>query len=814
MNLLIAGLFTLAPKTDLGMVPGNPAIGKGDKSAPTTINYQAYMTHRADTTALDTVADFTFRIYDAPTGGNLLWSENQSSVPVVRGILDTRLGINTPLPPAIFYPGQTLWLEVAMGAEIFSPRKPIVSVGQAFHAQRADTASVALNIPPAPDTVLFAWHSDTAKYSLEGHHTIYSDTADYARNVPSPGNYIQNQHASAQTPGSFWIGDSATVGNPSGKYARLNSGNYAVYGWYSTVTYGYIGSADYGVYGQHDMSNYGILGYSGRGVYGHGDVSGIYGWGPFSGVYGESEMYGVYGGGSRIGVYGYVNTSDADTGVKGEATGGGSDIGVYGKGTYGVYGWYDANNYGYLASSGYGVYGHGGNGVGVYGSYDANKFGFLGSFSYGAYGQYDANNYGCLGGNGIGVSGAGSNYGVQGLGGTYGVFGTNAVYAVYGQYSATRFGYMGNANYGAYGQYDANNYGYVGGNGYGVYGKGSAYGVYGQYDANNYGYVGANGCGVYGKSSTYGVYGQYDANRFGVLGASAYGVFGQYNGSNYGYLGGNGYGVVGAATSYGVYGQGGVIGVWGYVSSADADTGVKGLAEGGGIDLGVYGSGTYGVVGQGTSVGVYATNTTNGTYGYMGSSSYGVYSFSPVNLAYYGRTANANDTIMILEGLYYGDAKFRFMTDGNAYADGSWTGGGADFAEMVRGEKGDYEPGDVLVISDEIDRAVERSSEPYSTKVIGVVSTKPGFVAGGGDEPEGDVPVAVVGIVPCKVTGEGGLIKKGDLLTTSSAPGYAMKASPVDIGGVKIYRPGTILGKAMEDFSGERGTILIYVNAK
>jgi hypothetical protein len=61
MNLLIAGLFTLAPKTDLGMVPGNPAIGKGDKSAPTTINYQAYMTHRADTTALDTVADFTFR---------------------------------------------------------------------------------------------------------------------------------------------------------------------------------------------------------------------------------------------------------------------------------------------------------------------------------------------------------------------------------------------------------------------------------------------------------------------------------------------------------------------------------------------------------------------------------------------------------------------------------------------------------------------------------------------------------------------------------------------------------------------------------
>ncbi|MEO0140201.1 MAG: hypothetical protein ABIM88_01470, partial [candidate division WOR-3 bacterium] len=91
---------------------------------------------------------------------------------------------------------------------------------------------------------------------------------------------------------------------------------------------------------------------------------------------------------------------------------------------------------------------------------------------------------------------------------------------------------------------------------------------------------------------------------------------------------------------------------------------------------------------------------------------------------------------------------------------------------------------------------------------------QPGFVGGGGDEPKGDVPVAVVGIVPCKVSGEGGAIKKGDLLTTSSTPGYAMKASPVDLGGIEIYRPGTILGKAMEDFSGDKGVILIYVNVK
>jgi len=153
------------------------------------------------------------------------------------------------------------------------------------------------------------------------------------------------------------------------------------------------------------------------------------------------------------------------------------------------------------------------------------------------------------------------------------------------------------------------------------------------------------------------------------------------------------------------------------------------------------------------------------------------------------------------------------MTDGNAFADGSWTGGGADLAEMVDVKGTGYEPGDVLVIADG-KRVLEKSSEPYSTKVMGVVSTQPGFVAGGGDEAKGDIPVAVVGIVPCKVTGEGGEIKAGDLLTTSSTPGYAMKAAPVDLGGIEIYRPGTILGKAMEDFSGTEGTILIYVNVK
>ena len=40
--------------------------------------------------------------------------------------------------------------------------------------------------------------------------------------------------------------------------------------------------------------------------------------------------------------------------------------------------------------------------------------------------------------------------------------------------------------------------------------------------------------------------------------------------------------------------------------------------------------------------------------------------------------------------------------------------------------------------------------------------------------------------------------QRGDLLTSSSTPGHAMRATPIDIGGMAFYRPGTIIGKALD----------------
>jgi hypothetical protein len=66
-------------------------------------------------------------------------------------------------------------------------------------------------------------------------------------------------------------------------------------------------------------------------------------------------------------------------------------------------------------------------------------------------------------------------------------------------------------------------------------------------------------------------------------------------------------------------------------------------------------------------------------------------------------------------------------------------------------------------------------------------------------------------VVRVKADASYGGIKAGDLLTTSSTSGHAMKAQPVDLGGVEIYRPGTIIGKALEPLNSGTGLIEVFV---
>jgi len=155
-----------------------------------------------------------------------------------------------------------------------------------------------------------------------------------------------------------------------------------------------------------------------------------------------------------------------------------------------------------------------------------------------------------------------------------------------------------------------------------------------------------------------------------------------------------------------------------------------------------------------------------------------------------------------------GTRYWRVDRTGKGFFNGGTQNSGADFAEQipVAGSEAEYEPGDVLVISTSADRTVELSTQPFATTVIGVYSTNPAVLAGAPDtdEPLAGIPVAITGIVPCKVSAENGPIHRGDLLVTSSTPGHAMRAGPNP-------PQGTVLGKALGELEEGTGIILVLV---
>jgi len=161
-----------------------------------------------------------------------------------------------------------------------------------------------------------------------------------------------------------------------------------------------------------------------------------------------------------------------------------------------------------------------------------------------------------------------------------------------------------------------------------------------------------------------------------------------------------------------------------------------------------------------------------------------------------------------------GANKARIDGTGKGFFNGGTQNSGADVAEAfdVTGNIQQYETGDVLVISIDKDRSVEKSTSAYSTLVAGVYATKPGVLLTE-ENIETDisdkVPMGVIGVIPTKVCIEGGEIKRGDLLVTSSIPGVAMKA---DLDKVK---PGQVIGKALENFSSSStGKIKVLVSVK
>lgn len=107
-------------------------------------------------------------------------------------------------------------------------------------------------------------------------------------------------------------------------------------------------------------------------------------------------------------------------------------------------------------------------------------------------------------------------------------------------------------------------------------------------------------------------------------------------------------------------------------------------------------------------------------------------------------------------------------------------------ARAIEFKDKDVKDGSVVSTSQE---GAVLSSVPYDSQVLGVVARDAAIVISSTEVKDG-IPIISSGQVYILVSSKDGSIKKGDLLTTSSIPGVAVKA----------LQTGYVLGSALEDY--------------
>lgn len=170
-------------------------------------------------------------------------------------------------------------------------------------------------------------------------------------------------------------------------------------------------------------------------------------------------------------------------------------------------------------------------------------------------------------------------------------------------------------------------------------------------------------------------------------------------------------------------------------------------------------------------------------------------------------SAQANGTVGV--GTGSPDASYKLDVVGNVRVSGNIAAKYQDVAEWVETSQA-LPAATVVVLHANRSNHVVASSRAYDTRVAGVISSQPGLILG--ERAENKVLVATTGRVKIKVDATRGAIRVGDLLVTSNKEGLAMKSRPISVGGARIHRPGTIIGKALEPLANGRGEILVLLS--
>jgi hypothetical protein len=146
---------------------------------------------------------------------------------------------------------------------------------------------------------------------------------------------------------------------------------------------------------------------------------------------------------------------------------------------------------------------------------------------------------------------------------------------------------------------------------------------------------------------------------------------------------------------------------------------------------------------------------------------------------------------------------------GDVTVDGVISASYSDLAEWVQADR-PLPDGTVVVLDKRRINGVIASSRPYDLSVAGVVSATPGVLLGQAGKDK--LKVATTGRVKVKVDASNAPIEIGDLLVSSGREGMAMRSDPVEVANIKMHRPGTLIGKALEPLAGGEGEILVLLS--
>jgi len=327
--------------------------------------------------------------------------------------------------------------------------------------------------------------------------------------------------------------------------------------------------------------------------------------------------------------------------------------------------------------------------------------------------------------------------------------------------------------------------------------------------------------------ASYGVYGSVSNTA-----SQRYGVYGTANGDSIGAAYGV-YGISAGVNGIGVYGGGTL---WGGYFEGNVKIGPETVWQSSAYDKIIsFGDGLYTFIGEKYGDDILTIKGNKGVLiegndGWDGSGDEAVLGFG-VNLQHFFIKAawgdglkmgvyGAVDPFVIKQisgnvGIGTASPSRKLTVRGNVLLESPTTGlavvelgEGLDYAEgfdVTNSEK--PEPGSVLIIDPDNPGKLKISTNPYDTKVAGIVAGAHGIGSGvrlGAEQFDNNV--ALAGRVYCNVDATHSAIGVGDLLTTADVPGFAMKVTN------HSRAQGAVLGKAMQGLKkGKKGQILVLV---